>query len=415
MRRNHNVIIILIFLLIFTLLLFFAPKKDKSIIWISLQKEHESYYDLEYDRDIAEFLSENQQIYGIEKDPDKDFINTSLSYLRLVYNQNPKSIEMSPNLLLHNFNKPITVDIFYRNSNKNNLYDLDIEAKSYSCSINNAYKSLSESQIFYIIENFAGNITNCLINQISSRRNTDFVLVGTDHALSFLTLKLAKRFEPNSKTGLFVFDEHVDIYGLEDDNNLVNKANIFGKLLLEGYADYIVFLGISDAAKEIIESSVGKNFTRKEIFNKFNTYSDSDLRNGKWKSIVNKEIQNMKKKGINKVMLSVDVDVLPTKYTGFEYSILAPAISKIRFRNINRTERTLAEFPEGFSEGIAPNDMDIYIKFIRQSALNNGMRFGAGKSSLRLLGDIQELLPKQDLNFETLRATEKIAESFFKS
>ena len=415
MRKNNSGITFLIILLVLASLFFFAPNKGKSIIWVNLQKNYESHHDMEYDTDIAEFLSKNQQIYWPEDNQNRNFTNASLSYLRLVYKQNPELVETAPDLLLGNSDRPAVTNISYKSSSRGNFYDLGLEARSAICTISHNYTNLSETQIFNIAEDFASNITDCLIIHISSKKNADFVLIGTDHSLSLLTFKLVQKFEQDSKTGLFVFDEHVDIYGLEDNKNLVNKANIFGKLLLEGYVDYIVFLGVSDAAKEIIESSVSENFTRKEIFNKFNAYSDSDLRKVNWKHILNKEIRNMKKKGINKVMLSVDVDVLPIKYTGFEYSILAPAISKIRFANVNRTEQTLAEFPEGFLEGLEPDDIGIYIRFIKQSALANGIRFGTREGSVRLIGDIQELLPKQDLNFETTNATAKIAESFFKN
>ena len=106
-------------------------------------------------------------------------------------------------------------------------------------------------------------------------------------------------------------------------------------------------------------------------------------------------------------MISVDMDVLPTKYTGFEYSMLAPAISSIRFEN--RSQPSFAEVEEGFSKGLEPSDIKNYIRHIKYQAAVNDIKFGVSNGNTTILGDIQELLPKQDLNNETTKAAAQIA------
>ena len=411
---NNRICLILIILLIILPLIIFAPKKDKEIIYIYLQKQVDFYDNLEYDSHVAEILSVNRRIRDeiLNATEDKEFLNASFSYLEEVYRENPAGKDIIPLELLNNYKNPIIADISYNLMKKGDVRELRLHNKFNACTIDKDYLNLSKNEIHKTTENFAENAANCLFDYIISKKNADFVIVGTDHALSLLTIKIAKKMEPESKIGLFVFDEHIDIYGLEDRENVVNKANVFGKILLEGYAERAVFLGTSYIAKNISKASVSENFTRTDMFKRIKIYSDSDIRRQNLKRILDREILEMKSQGITNIIVSVDVDVLPSQYTGFEYSMIAPAIVKIKYNNINRTQ-TLAEFSDGFSKGFEPQEINKYIRFIKNSALINGMKFGADKDTTKLLGDVQELLPKQDINFETTKATKTIADSFY--
>ena len=412
MKNIKYAILICIFISLFTLLIF-VPKTDSTIIWINLDGQSNLDDDLKYNKDIAEFITKNKNISNkFDTQEDRNFFNVSLSYINEVYSQNPNVKEYKPTLLLSNFNNPIIIDIFYYVNIKNNSYIVNLSAVFTNCKTVDNYEGFGNEEVYNFVEYFIENITDCFIKELTARKNTDFVFVGTDHGLSLLTIKLAKKMNPKSKIGLFVLDEHIDIYGIKDHANLVNKANVFGKLILEEYVDYIVFFGASDAAKSIVQTSVDKNFTRNDIFNKMSVYSDEDTRSNKWKHIISKEIYKMKKRGITNVLISVDVDVLPSQYTGFEYSILAPAIGIIRY-GTNRTDITLAEFPEGFSKGLEPEELRDYIRFIKYYSLRNGMHFGVTKNTIKILGDVQELLPSQDLSFDTTKAAKIIIDSYY--
>ena len=127
---------------------------------------------------------------------------------------------------------------------------------------------------------------------------------------------------------------------------------------------------------------------------------------------VHKEIEKMRRRGTTNVMVSIDVDVLPSYYTGFEYSILAPSIGQILRLRKNNLEKVLAEFQDGFSKGFEPEELSSYVEMIKNSTLRNRMKFGAGRTT-KILGDVQELLPKQDINNATANATLIIIKSFF--
>ncbi|MBI2660159.1 arginase family protein [Candidatus Woesearchaeota archaeon] len=412
MSISRQIKLILIALLFTALLVINAQKNEKVILWINLQKETNYYDDLEYGQDVAMFLNDSIETIGKKFEINSDdFSGISLSYLKEVYSQNPHPKTILPSELL-NYYKANIATISYNLTKEKDHSSLDIHFEYMDCLIIKTYSNLDDKEMYYITENFVENITRCIANSFIGKQ-TDVVFAGTDHAISLLTFKAAKIIEPKSKIGLFVFDEHVDIYGLKDNENIVTKANVFGKLLLEGYVDYVVFIGSSEAAKSIIGTSADKNFTRKDIFDKISVYSDADLKESNFQHILNKEMNEMKKKGITNVMVSVDTDVLPLQYTGFEYSILAPAIGKIRHNGKNRTDLTLAEFQEGFSIGMEPYELKQHIGAIKYSTLSSGMNFGASNGSIIILGDIQELLPKQDINFETTKAAMEIVASLF--
>ena len=265
---NRRICLLLASLPIILLLIVNAPKKEKEILWLSLQKETNLYDSMEYNNDIAENLRKNQRIDNkIPSIPENiDFYNKSLHYLKKVYNQNTATKENSALEILGG-SQITKISLHYNLTGKNNTFDIKLYYKSKACIINDSFFGIGKSKLHYITEYFTEYAANCLTNYMEARQSTDFVFVGTDHALSILTLKTAKKFKSTSKIGLFVFDEHVDIYDLEDYNNLVTKANIFGKMLLEGYVDYVTFFGASDIAKNIVETSVSENFTKRQIFN----------------------------------------------------------------------------------------------------------------------------------------------------
>ena len=407
----NNKVILLILMLLILILPFIFVKKTDGIIWIFLEKKTTMHEDLEYGKSIAEFL-EDKAIDNIpSKEINDKFVNLSLYYLKQVYNQNPNSEAALPNTILDKYTKSFTLNISYNLTTKGNSTLLNLYGNTNKCLINKNYSDLNESDIYYLAENFIDNVTNCLyINLLDKKSN--IVFLGTDHGLSIFTLKLAKKLEPDAKIGLFVFDEHVDIYDLEDYNNLVTKANIFGKMLLEGYVDYVTFFGASDIAKNIVETSVSENFTKRQIFNHMVVYSDEDSVGEDWNSVMSKEMKNMLERNITNVMVSIDLDVLPMDYTGFEYSILAPAIGQIMRLKKSYTDQVLGEYPEGFSVGFEPEELAVYVKSIKYHTLINGMKFGVGKTS-KILGDVQELLPNQDLNNDTVNAAMVIIQSFF--
>lgn len=397
---------VIIFLVLCLIIFIYASgsSHEPSVIWINLEKKS-LYGHLEYSSDISNYMAANKNITS--KSHDK-FLLQSFQQLLKVYSQNPDP----DNKNNPEFGKMSTTNM----SVKYSLYPSEnhtrfaVQYKAEGCGMHNFSFILNDEQIYNITEKFIENLTTCIAGLISSE-NADYLFIGSDHGLSLLTLKAAKKLDPKSKIGIIVFDEHVDIYGTKNENNVIGKENVFGKILIEGYADYIVFLEASESAKQWAEYSVDKDFTRYDIFKKIEVHSDKDLMSGKWQAILANSMGNMKKAGITNVMVSLDLDALPTGYTGFEYSIIAPAIASIRFGN-NRSEPSFAEIEEGFSKGIEPIEIKNYIRHIRQQASINKIKFGVGNGNTTILGDIQELLPKQDLNNETARATAQIAMFF---
>lgn len=399
-KFTKNLVIIILFIILY---LYIAnnlgiESKKVSIVWVNLEKE--TYKDsLEYDHDIKLYLQKNN--FSIFDGEDR-FLQLSLSKLNKVDLQ--QNISQSISFLLSN---AISIDSGYSVLGSNDRFNLSIYTKYNDCYSESNFTNIYESEFYNITENFIESFANCLYNILTKQKTNHYLFVGNDHGLSYLTFKIAKKLAPESKIGLFVFDEHVDIYGLKDKDNVVNKANVFGKLILEGYVDYVVFIGHSEIAKSNYQNSVQENFTRKDLFNKIEVYSDKDIAGYKWRRLMSRSMSNMKKEGITNIMVSIDIDVLPTEYTGFEYSILAPAISKIRF-GANRSDITLAEVPEGFSKGLDAKDLRNYIKHIRNEAILNNIKYGVYRNETLLIGDVQELLTKQDFNMETTKAVKKI-------
>lgn len=378
---------------------FIAENSEKtSIVWINLEKETAN--NLEYASDISNYIAANGNV--IENKDDK-FLQQSFNQLYAMYMQNPTAEPREP------FNEIVApkLSVRYNYSTAVNSTRLAMQYNSSECS-HYANLSIKEHEIYSSAEAFIENITACITSMISGR-NSNYIFVGTDHGLSVLTFKAAKKLSPDAKIGVVVFDEHVDIYGTKNENNLIGKENVFGKLLIEEYADYIVFLQASETAKDWTQYSVDQNFTRYDIFKRMEIYSDNDLADGKWQQILANSLGNMKKSGVTNILISVDLDGLPTGYTGFEYSILAPAIAAIRFGN--RSQPSFAEVEEGFSKGLEPFEIKSYISYIKYQAAIDGIKFGVSNGNTTILGDIQELLPKQDLNNETARAASQIIKS----
>lgn len=408
-KNNKNILVLIIFIILL-LILIITKNKNKGVVFFTISKETPLHQDLEYNNNIADFLEKsNNQIIPLDKSA--KFINLSLVFLKYIHNQNPNVEEKLPLQILNNYRTKMIINLSYKLSDNKDFFDLELNGKAYKCSINEKYNKISEHKIYEVAEIFLDNITNCLFSYLTKEKS-NFVFVGIDHGLSLFTIKSAKKLDKNAKIGLFVFDEHVDIYDLKNKENLINKANVFGKLLLEGYVDYVVFLGTSDTAKQIVHESVDENFTRREIFEKISVYSDTDLIKNDYKTIINHEIKKMKDIGITNVMVSVDLDVLPPKYTGFEYSILAPAIGRILSITSDYKGKVLAEYPDGFSQGLEAKEINDYLRSIKQLASKNSIKFGVGKET-KILGDVQELLTKQDLNNTTTYAAAQIVTSFF--
>ena len=377
--------------------------RNPSVVWISLEKE--SIGHLEYATDITAYIASNHNItYGIS---DK-FLLQSFQKLFRVYLQNPNP-DKTGDLKIANANM-INIKIGYNLSHLGNPTQLTMRYRADKCGFHNVSLALREHELYNAAEMFIENITACIMKLISGT-NSSYVFIGTDHGLSLVTFKAAKKISPQAKIGIIVFDEHVDIHGTKNENNIVGKENVFGKLLIEGYADYVVFLQASESAKEWAEHSVDKNFTKYDIFKKMEIYSDRELMDGRWQAALSNSIRNMKENGVTNIMISIDMDVLPTRYTGFEYSIMAPAIAAIRFGN-NRSDPSFAEIEEGFSKGLEPVEIKNYIRHIKYQTAINNIKFGVADGSTIILGDIQELLPKQDLNNETAKAAKQVVKFF---
>ena len=390
-----------------------AENHNKNIIWFNFQEYEQYSGNIKYDTKVSKFLNNiNYSDDKILKDSNNaDFLNISLFYLKQIYAQNPEFKEGNPTNIFNDSKISMVMNISYAVNEKNNVYDFGLSSESDYCTTGKSFYNVSKEDIYYKTEDFIENLADCLVQAININ-NSEYVFIGPDHSFSYLTVNLAKKINSKSKIGLFVFDEHIDIYGLKDSGNMIGKENVFGKLLLEGYVDYVVFIGTSDIAKSYVKRSVNENFTKNEMFDKIAVYSDSDFKHQNWQSIIKNEIYNMKKRGITNVIVSVDVDVLPTQYTGFEYSILAPAIGVIKHGK-NHTGLTLAEIPEGFSNGLKPEELSKQIIFVKFQALKRGMAFGVENKNIKIFGDIQELLPNQDIDFETTKAAKEILKAFF--
>jgi hypothetical protein len=331
------------FILLLLVLEYAQEDTESSIVWVSLEKES-MYGNLEYAGDISNYISADKNI--IEKIDDK-FLLQSFGQLFRIHQQSPNQDKTArPEIERIKQN----VNIWYNLSFLGDSARLIMQYGADGCGLHYKDLDIKEPEIYDATEKFIENISACITTSISSQ-NSSYTFLGTDHGLSLLTVKAAKKLDPKAKIGIIVFDEHVDIYGTKDKNNIIGKENVFGKLLVEGYAEYIVFLQTSEAAKQWAKYSVDQNFTRHDIFKKTEIYSDKDLMKGKWKAILSKSMINMKKAGITNIIISIDLDALPTRYTGFEYSIIAPAIAAIRFGS-NRSEPSFAETEEGFSKGL---------------------------------------------------------------
>jgi len=373
-----------------------AFENENRIVILELDKKSDFDAGLEYDSSISGLLTKNKLI------ADSKFMNQSIMYLEKVRTQHPNPANYLGDLFPEYPSAYINPG--YNVSKTNETYSTSF-FEDQICKIGIKKENLSQEELFYEAEDFINYIYYCIKNETVSK-NGNYVFVGNDHAMSYFTFRLAKEIDAKSKIGLFVFDEHVDIYDLKDSGNLLNKANIFGKLILEGYVDYAIFLHISDRAKEIANSSTELSGKKDMMFSRISVYSSKDLEANYEKTIEN-EISRMKEKGVNTIMVSFDVDALPIQYTGFEYSVLAPGIAAIRYGNISRNQ-TLAEFEDGFSEGIEPAEFSKYISTIKKISKKKNIKFGAG-NNVNILGDFQEILPGQDMDNETTIATREMA------
>ena len=373
-----------------------AFENENRIVILELDKKSDFDAGLEYGTSISGFPAKNKPI------ADSRLVNQSFMYLEKVRTQHPNPANYLGDLFPEYPSAYINPG--YNISKTNGTYSASF-FENQICKIGIRKENLSQDELFYEAEKFIDSLYNCIKDE-SESKSGNYVFIGNDHAMSYFTFRLAKELDTKSKIGLFIFDEHIDIYGIKDSGNLLNKANIFGKMILEEYVDYAAFLHVSDMAKEIANSSTELVEKKSMLFSRISVYSSKDLELN-YEKVIENEISRMKEKGVNTIMVSFDVDALPIQYTGFEYSVLAPGIAAIRYGNISRNQ-TLAEFEEGFSEGIEPAEFSKYISTIKKISKKKNIKFGTG-NKVNILGDFQELLPGQDLDNKTTIATREMA------
>ena len=412
MRSNPPIGYLFLATLLFTTLLLgfiLYLQTPVAVIWIPHKTSINFPDSLSYDKNIAISLQKNNR--NLSKN--NTFLATSYDYLQQVYFQNPHAEEATPSLsgnqqtldIRENITLLTDIQTYY---NESTQFNVSFQSAFFGqgCSGSLEIFSANIPSLGYRTENFYDSITDCLNSVFPSSGR--IVVVGNDHANSFYLVSSAKKIDPDAKIGIFVFDEHIDIYGLKDSDNILAKSNVFGKLLLEGSVGYIAFIGTSNLTKNDLIFNPDQTFTQNQIFDHIAAYSDVDLQHSSPQKIIGKEIKEMKQRNITNILISIDLDVLPQEYTGFEYSILAPAIAHLRFpQNISRYP-SLAEQPDGFSTGMNLDDLGNFIFQIKRISNNNFIEMGVNKKNLRVMGDIEELLPEQDLGNSTTKVAAEL-------
>ena len=148
--------------------------------------------------------------------------------------------------------------------------------------------------------------------------------ISRDHSTTYDLLK-----KLNKKVALIIFDQHMDLWNYKIIGNKLNKANFLRKCFIEGYLDYVVFVGIRNGEKSIYDgrfllNKFDRTFTKRLFDEKaLNGFEDKiKLINTKnFSRGLLKAYNFLRKKGFNEIGLDIDLDVFNSNIIrGVEYS-----------------------------------------------------------------------------------------------
>lgn len=414
-KTKKKVVIWFFLIILFTLVFYYKNiflEKNRNILWLNhiYQSEVISKFYMVYDDEVINdidslILSENlseERLKSIRKSIDK---TKKVAKFRSEYKNNDSLIlEEAKNkfkrykIKENNF----SIDLVY--FRENNLTP-HLKFSSEMCNLE--VKSDEQNEL----EKFSDDVSGCIYTELQKLEGKT-IMIGPDHAYTEVLLRIFKRLNPTSKIGVVVFDEHIDVYDTKDANNILGKENVFGKNLVEGRIDKIIFIGVSPDHDNNLSLFFDSYFTNTDLFEKIEFYYDIDYKN--FKTSLSKAIKKMEEEGITNIIFSVDVDVLPEEYTGFEYSILAPAMSLAKYYKyyyeLPVQHLGSVDFEDPFSRGLTTEEIIDIIKFVKQEAVKYNIKVGFDIYNTTFVGDIEELLPEQDLNFKTTEAAVKIAD-----
>ncbi len=407
-------LISLLFIVFLTYKNAFIDKKS-NILWLNhlYQSEVINKFYMVYDDDVIDdidslTLSENlseERLKVIRKSISKA---KEVSAFRSKYKNNDILIFKEAKNKFNRYKikeNNLSIDLVYFREN-----NLTPQLKFSSENCNLEIKSEESKEL----EKFFNDVSECIYIELK-KLNAGVIMIGPDHAYTDLLSRIIKKHKPNTKLGFIVFDEHIDIYGTKDSKNILGKENILGKNLVESRIDRVVFIGVSPDHENNLSIYFDENFTRTDILNKIEVYYDTDSEDKNFKSKLSQSLKRMKDKGITNIIFSVDVDVLPEGYTGFEYSILAPAMSLAKYYKyyyeLPVQHLGSVSFEDPFFRGLTTEEIIDTINFVKREATKNDIHVGFDINNTTLIGDIEELLPEQDLNFKTTEAAVKIADS----
>ena len=261
----------------------------------------------------------------------------------------------------------------------------------------------------HLEEQILETMAECILKDIKEMSG-NIVMIGHDKTYTNILPMIFKNHKPTAKLGFIVFDGQINTFDYELDD----IHNAYGKNLAEGKIDRLIFLGVSPNYNNNLNFYFSTNSTKASLLDKIEIYYDIDYENKNFKSLLSKSIKKMKDDGITNIIFTINVDVLPEEYTGFEYSILAPAMSLAKYYKyyyeLDVEELGSVDFQDPFFRGLTPEEITDIIYFIKQESAKQGIKVGFDINNATFVGDIEELLPEQDLNFKTTEVAVRIAD-----
>lgn len=261
----------------------------------------------------------------------------------------------------------------------------------------------------HVEEEILNILADCIFKDIKSMTGKTVMIGPNEPYMNVLPL-IFKKHNPNTKLGSIVFDAQINSFDYEIDN----IHNVIGKNLDENKIDMLIFLGISTSRNNNISLYLSHNSTKEaHILDKIELYYDKDYSDKEFWQKLSKSIERLKEENISNIIFTVNLDVLPEEYTGFEYSILAPAMSLAKYYkyyyDLPVQSLGSVDFDDPFFRGLTTEEIIDIISFIKQEAAKHGIKIGFDINNATFVGDIEELLPEQDLNLETTEAAVRIA------
>ena len=263
----------------------------------------------------------------------------------------------------------------------------------------------------YVEEEILDAMGECIVKDLQNLTGKT-IMIGHDKTYTNILPLIFKEYEPEAKLGFVSFDEQLNTFEYE----MHNIHNALGKNLAEGKIDKLIFIGVSPNYNNKLDFYFEPDALKTEPLNKIEVYYDTDYDNKYFKARLSESIERMKEDGITNIIFNVNLDVLPEQYTGFEYSIIAPAMSLAKYykyhdEGLEVQNLGSPDFDDPFFRGLKPEEISDIIRFIRKEADKHDIKVGINIYNSTFIGDIEELLPEQDINFRTSEAAGKIADA----